>query len=149
MTSQPDPWTRRDLPVLKAIVDQCEAGKHPVRATDVAQSLDLPVDQVRRAVTLLGRDGYLMLPTNAPRAGSHAGEFINDITPNAMRAVDLWPTPDTAFDRMIAALEAIAEHTDDEDTRTRTRKILDGFAGAGKTIGLGVATAAITGQLPT
>lgn len=50
---------------------------------------------------------------------------------------------------MIAALEAIAESTDeDEDTRTRARRVLDGMLAGGKTIGLGVATAAITGQLP-
>ena len=49
---------------------------------------------------------------------------------------------------MITALEAIADNTDDEDTRTRARKILDSLTGAGKTIGISVATAALTGQIP-
>lgn len=50
---------------------------------------------------------------------------------------------------MIAALEAIAENTDvDDDTRGRARKILEGVTGAGRQIGISVAAAVITGQLP-
>ena len=51
---------------------------------------------------------------------------------------------------MIAALEAIADNTDeDEDThRARARKALDALTGAGKHIGLAVATAYATGQIP-
>ncbi|MDN4175619.1 hypothetical protein QWY28_21840 [Nocardioides sp. SOB77] len=57
-------------------------------------------------------------------------------------------TAETALDRMIAALEAIAADTDDEDTRTRARKVIDGLSSAARLICLSVATTMATGQLP-
>ena len=79
--------------------------------------------------------------------GGHVMGFT-DVSGEALRQVGMWPTAETAFDRMITALQAIAVNTEDDDTRTRARKILDGLTCAGKSIGLSVATAAITGQIP-
>lgn len=144
----PDRWHDRDFPVLRALTARFEAGSRPLRAPEIAEELGLDVDAVRMSIKRLGDAGYLVRPTNGPRLGSLAGEFVNDITPDALTATGVWPTPESALDRMIAALEAIAANTDDEDTRGRARKILDGLTGAGKSIGISVAAAAITGQIP-
>ena len=74
--------------------------------------------------------------------------FVSSVTRDGLTAAGAWPTPETAYDRMVAALEELAENAGDEDTRGRARRFLDGLTGAGKTIGISVATAAITGQLP-
>lgn len=79
---------------------------------------------------------------------AHAGR-VKRVSAEARQLVGLWPTPETALDRMIAALDAIAEHTDDEDTRTRARKVIDGLTGAGRQIGIAAATAVVTGHIPT
>jgi len=73
---------------------------------------------------------------------------FTDVSGEALRQVGIWPTAETAFDRMISSFFAVAANTENDDTRARARKILDGLTGAGKTIGLSVATAAITGQIP-
>ena len=49
---------------------------------------------------------------------------------------------------MVAALEHYVVAGATEDDRTRARKILDGLTGASKTVAIGVATAAINGQMP-
>jgi hypothetical protein len=138
-------WPWREFPVLREtarIIDADTEGAG-ARFADVSDATGLSADDVLRAAHALDDGGFVEL-----RMMTHnAGKFVG-ITAAARREVGLWPSPENALDRMIAALEAIATNTDDEDTRTRARKILDGLTGAGKTIGLTVAAAAITGQIP-
>jgi hypothetical protein len=139
-----DVWNSRDLPVLREV---CRIKERQLGAVDlepVSETLGLSYDEVTAAALNLERDGLVELMRGF---GDKGVTHVKDVSGEALRKVGLW-SPDTAFDRMIAALEAIAANTDDEDTRTRARKILDGFAGAGRQIGVAVATAALTDQLP-
>jgi hypothetical protein len=145
----PDTWHNRDLPVLRAIVRafQDDPTGH-VRSGALATELGMEPDDVTRALANLLRGGFVVPPGNAGRQAAEFGIII-DITDRALYATGSWPTPDTALDRIVATLQAIADNTDaDEDTRSRARKILDSLTGAGKQIGISVATAAITGQIP-
>lgn len=145
-TEVTETWHNRDLPVLRVIVRLIEA--HPTRRPSprhVADELNLSDDDVIRAVYNLKR-GELVRPVG-PQRGGRMHEML-DVTHAGLLQSGAWPTPETALDRMIAALEAIAEHTDDEDTRTKARKLLDALKGAGTTVATSVAAAAITGQLP-
>lgn len=72
---------------------------------------------------------------------------VAEISREAQRLVGAWPSPETATDRLIAALEKIAVSSDNEDERTRARRVLDAFAGSGRQIAVGVATAVVTGQV--
>ena len=140
----PDTWHTRDLPVLREVVRQIDRGGQRLTMATVGEALDMPLEDVRRAALNLERghcvalDGFAEDPV----------VWFTDFTEKALRELGAWPSAETALDRMFAALQAIAENTQDEGTRTRAHKILDGLSGAGRTIGLGVATAAITGQLP-
>lgn len=138
-----DTWDR-DLRVLRAVVAKYQTEERPIGAHELETTVGMTRDEVRAAYKNLHRGGYVVGASNERTISWH----VFDVTERALREVGAWPSPQTALDRMIAALEAIADHTSDEDTRTRARKILDGLTGAGKTIGLSVATAAITGQLP-
>jgi hypothetical protein len=141
----PDTWHRRDLPVLREVVRRLD--EHPYRYVPdaaVAETTGIPVDDVRRSAITLERAGLVKLIKDF----SDELEFQEFRGTRPLLLTGAWPTPETALDRMIAALEAIAEHTDDEDTRTRARKVLDGLSGAGKQIGISVAAAALTGQIP-
>lgn len=148
MTTEPlpDAWVSRDLPVLReaARIVDADANFAGARFHEVAEATGLHVDDVLLAARALESAGLVELRLVMP---AKAGRFVR-ISAEARRDVGLWPSPETGLDRMIAALEAIAENTDDDDTRTRARKILDALTGAGKTIGLSVAAAAITGQIP-
>jgi hypothetical protein len=145
-----DTWAGRDLLFLRELVDQLQlTPSTDITAQGVGTALSWDDRATLAAFQNLRRGGYLHEVAGAPRRGGDtAVDRPLDVTEKALRAVGAWPTPETALDRIIAALEAIAENTDDEDTRTRARRILAGFAGAGRQIGIAVAGAAITGQLP-
>jgi hypothetical protein len=135
-----DVW-HRDIAVLTEVCRINQANRGPVDLVAVSETLGIEFDQVRTAALNLERDGYVTLLLDFSGV-SH----VSDISGDALRAVGLWPTPETAFDRMVAALEAIADNTDeDDDTRSRARKILEALGGAGKQIGLSVSTAVLTG----
>lgn len=143
----PDNWNNRDLPVLRVIVEL--ADEQPgewVYVWDVAPQLGWDRNDVR--VQQAGRRFESAGWCETTHRGPKIDGFRNPSS-DALRAVEEWPTPETALDRIVGALEQLAREATDDDTRTRARKILDGLQGAGKRIGLGVATAAITGQMPS
>ena len=73
---------------------------------------------------------------------------IKDISERALRETRAWPTPESALDRMIDALEVIAASAEhDEDTRSWARKSIDVMRRASGQIGISVASAVITGQI--
>lgn len=140
-----DQWNNRDLPVLVASVRGVDVDFSGIRIHEIASETGLSDETVMLALRALESDGLVevrwAMPARAARVVRVSGE--------ARRRVGVWPTAETALDRMVAALEAIAQNTDaDEDTRSRARKILEGLSGAGRQIGISVAAAAITGQLP-
>ena len=141
-----DTWTHRDFPVLREVVRLFDLSEPdaPVWAEAVADATGLTLQDVSRAGLALEADELVTVDGYAERP---VQRFLR-VSGAARRLAGIWPTPESALDRMITALEAIAEHTDDEDTRTRARKILDGMTGAGRHIGLAAATAVVTGQLP-
>lgn len=141
----PDTWNSRDFPVLleaaRRIDAEIGAG---VRFADIAQATGLSEDDVVIAARALDDAGLVELRLLMP---AKAGRIVR-ITARARQLVGHWPTEQTALDRIIAALEAIASNTDDEDTRSNARKFADFLRTSANTVGLSVAAAAITGQLP-
>lgn len=143
----PDTWHNRDLPVLREVVTRIDAqtrAKLPFK--ELTAALDFDDDTTSRALAALERDDLVTLKWDI-RGDWARIQSIDDVSADAYRQVGAWPTPDTAADRLIAALEHLAATTDNDDERTRVRKILDGFAGSGRQIAVGVGTAIITGQV--
>jgi hypothetical protein len=139
-----DVWHTRDFPVLREVC-RAKEQQHGVGFVDlhpISETLGIPYEQATAAALDLERGSYVEL-LQAGGSTIH----VKDVTDTALREVGLWPSPETALDRMIAALQDIAENTDDEDTRTRTRKILEAVTGAGRELGIAVAAAIIGGQL--
>lgn len=141
----PDLWHSCDLPVLREAARRLTSRHAPIPLDEIEQALELTEKQVSQSARRLGTGEYVKISE-----GLGGVTHFNGLSAKGLREVGNWPTPETALDRMIAALEAIAKNTDaPEDDRTRARKALDGLAEAGRHIGLSVAAAAITGQLPT
>lgn len=148
MTEQPndDTWNDRDLPVLRCAVDVLDQplAVH-VGVDKIADTTGLTREDVVRAGRNLTRAG-LVTTTGAMGAPVL---FFTDFSDEALRLTGRWPTPETALDRMLAALQTIANNNDiDDDTRQQARGFRTWLKTSATTIGLGVATAAITGQLP-
>lgn len=142
-----DTWDWRDLPVLRAIVQELDSTMEPVMLPTIGALTGLDGDDVKRAVLALDRAGLITASWTEAGGGEKFVHFVRDVGATAFSLVGAWPSPDTGVDRMIAALEAIARNSPTEDERTRAQKILDLFVGAGRDIAVSVATTMITGQM--
>lgn len=140
-----DTWHSRDLPVLREVVrltDENLGGL--VDASAVAGNLEMDDDDVQRAGVALKNDGLLEI-----RGGWGLPVMrFSKPTGDARRLAGAWPTPDTALDRMVAALEDLEANAGDEDTRTWAQKTRAAILSGTKTVGLSVMASVITGQLP-
>lgn len=122
-----DTWNSRELPVLRTIVQAFEENPRVgrIRKTQIAAALDMPLRQVERAIVRLLRGEYIVARSNAGSLAEAAeiGIIVN-VTEKALRATGAWPTPESGYDRMVTALEELADMAGDEDIRGRPR----GFA---------------------
>lgn len=140
-----DTWNPRDFPVLREaarLLEVAEIGVG-VRLDEIAAATGLDRDQTYRSVRALENAGLLELHGVMPAARSR----VIRISADARRLVGLWPSPETALDRMLATLQEIEQNTDDADTRSRARKVLDSLTGAGRQLGIEVAAAVVTRQV--
>jgi hypothetical protein len=140
-----DTWQTRDLPVLRIAVAALD--ERPGWAAEVDE-IDHGMDQEEfmRAVQRLEHGGYLTAEWSIT-FGSTELISITSATKAAFEATGAWPTSDVAADRLLAALKDLADGGRTEDVRSRARKALDALSGAGRDIAVGVATAALGGQL--
>lgn len=141
-------WHRREFPVLREaarLLETSEAGQGAPSGS-ICAATGLDDTAVFRALKALEAEGLVTVRWVMP--STHAR--VVEISGQARRLVGLWPpAPADGVERMFAALEAIADDTnEDDDTRSRARKALDGLTGAGKHIALAMATAYATGQIP-
>lgn len=137
-----DVWNDRDFPILSAVCAHFEEHGRGPNAKQIEIASGMSAKAVQRAGKNLARDGLVTVTSSW---GLHVLGF-SDVSGEALRLVGLWPTPESAHDRMIAALDDIVESTDDEAQRTRAEKIRDQVTGDGKAMGVGLATAIIAGS---
>jgi hypothetical protein len=143
-----DQWNDRDYPVLREIARRIDSDprRRGVSLGEIALETKISNDRTLLAAQALDDDGLVKVHW---AGGSGIESLVAGISAEARRLVGLWPSPETGMERMIAALEAIAANTSDEDTRTRAQKLLDGFKSAGRELTLAAGRAFITGQIPT
>lgn len=149
-----DVWDSRDLPVLREVVahldDPATVGSRVTAEHLASEHLaGFNRDDVRRALRNLELGGYVEFPPrNSRKAVFKPGDEVVAFTGAALEAVGAWPTPEVALDRLIAALESVALNAPDDETKTGAAKFAAWLRGSANTVGLSVASAAITGQLP-
>jgi hypothetical protein len=149
MTDQPlpDTWHSRDLPVLRTIVRLHDADPIDlVRVNHIESELagTLSEDDIQRAGIALEEAGLIDI------SGSSGLPllFVKSITANARQLAGSWPTADTAADRLLAALDALAAQSHDEPTRTRARTVREQVGGFSRDTLAAIAATVITGQIP-
>jgi hypothetical protein len=143
-----DRWNDREFPVLREAARRFDRDPRldMVPLWEISAETKIDVHETQAAARALEGAGLIEMLWAGGAAGS---SLVKGISAEARVKVGLWPSPETALDRMVAALEAIAENSSDEDTRSRARKIIDAISGAGRDLGIAVASAAITGQIQT
>lgn len=141
-----DTWHSRDLPVLRAIVAIFDETQDIVMPGDAAAAAGVSLDDAQKAILALDGDGIIDASITA-FAGGYMVDFVRTVTGRARQAAGSWPTPESGVDRLIAALEHIAENTEDDDERTRLRQFADFLKTSGKQVGISVVSAVLTGQV--
>jgi len=145
MTEPPvDTW-QRDVSVLRAIVPALDT--QSLAMTDaIAEDLGLPERDVKLAMRNLHRGGQVVAHIMHDGGGDW-DIWASDVTRDGLERSGAWPTPETAVDRLVAALEQIAQNTDDEEERTRLQQFAAFLKTGGKQVGLSLVTSVLTGQV--
>lgn len=142
-----DTWHTRDLPVLREAARQLEEDESfvGVALQSIATGLGMEPMIVLKSLQILEAAGLVELRLVMPAIAGR----VTQVSAHARQLVGQWPSEEQALDRIIAALFAIADTTEDPEERTKARRFGEWLKSSATTVGLGVATAAITGQLPS
>jgi len=138
----PDTWYSRDLPVLEACVRLVDENPGVGgRLHEIAAATGLDDQTVYVATSALDDAGYIQRQMVSP---ARAGRVVAG-SGAARAAVGQWPTPESAADRLVAALEAQIAATTELEERGRLERLLAGVAGVGRDVLVAVLSKALTG----
>lgn len=140
-----DTWYSRELPVLTAVAEAFERGIDAgfPDVPDIAQATGLSPEEVGKA--LLALDGeYLDLRATM---GGPTGWFVEKISSQTRREVGQWPSPETLITRLADALEQVADHTEDQQTKGRLRQAATALGGLAKNVAVEVTTKMLEHQI--
>lgn len=138
-------WERRDLPILKQVVEAFNRGELVKDARRLAELTGLDQADALRGLEALHQAGYI----DGIDASTMQDRFaLLDIRPleRARRATGDWPA-ENAYDQLIELLERRIAETDDPDQRTKLIKLRDGVLAAGRDLITSVMAAVISGQI--
>lgn len=140
-------WEERDLPVLRAIVELYEeSGGNTIRASHIERRTGFDDRTTQKAL-------HALKPADPPYVTKmhemSGGEivFVGAPTPEARRAVGLWPTPELMADRLVAALAQAAEQEPNEERRGLLRRTAEWLGSAGREVAVDVTAAVISRQV--
>jgi hypothetical protein len=140
----PDTWSSRDLPVLVEVARHFDRSTDPLNAWQVAQATGLTAEDVTKAGRALASDDLVEIEIDMDGSADFRG-----ISGEARRLTGLWPSPEVAADRLLAALEQAIERAQTPEQRSHLQRALDGILRAGRDVAVGVAGGVLTGQVPT
>ncbi|MGB9047094.1 MAG: hypothetical protein WCC47_06810 [Pseudonocardiaceae bacterium] len=127
-------WYQRDLPVLTAVVEvfETEGADALPHVAQLAEATGLRTEEVARALDAL--DGEYLSFCKTMSGGDPTPWFVERIFSSARRAVGQWPSPDTLPVRLATALEQVAEHTSDPETKSRLRRGAEAIGGLARDV---------------
>ncbi|TFV49535.1 hypothetical protein [Blastococcus sp. TF02A-35] len=140
----PDTWYSRDLLVLREVARAF--GDDPTTTRVDVRAVATALDMDEAAVAAIGET--LIDAGFAEGRGTDWGlAFFSKVTAAGRREVGQWPSPDTAADRLMAALEAAVANAPTEEAKSRAKRILEGFRSASRDFIVDVASGVVTGQI--
>ncbi len=144
MTNKPlaDKWASRDFPILVEVTRRIDQGQQGVLESDIAQSLDMPADEVQRGVAALER--RKLVTTNR----SVQFVWVEDVAGRAYLLTGLHPDADDATERLASLLRQAADQTNDPEEKSRLQKAASALGNLVGEVGAGVMTAFVSSYLP-
>lgn len=113
-----DVWASRDFPVLVEVARRIDAGEKFLTAGTVAESLGVPVEQVKVAADALERRRLVVVD----RGFGGRWEF-KSLSGQAYLLTGLHPSADDDVDRFVEALRKAADQVDDPEEASGLRKL--------------------------
>jgi hypothetical protein len=139
-----DVWvTRDDYPVLLEVARRIDRGEDLPTIEAVAESTGLPVDQVSLAAKALDRRGYVHTLQSAGRPWG-----FDDVSSDVYPMVGLHTDTRNTLDALVQLLNDAANDQDDQEERSRLRRVAEALGSVSRGVMQGVLTAYLTGQLP-
>lgn len=138
--SQPlAPIVDRDDQVLRYLADYRESGRlgHPTDE-NVAQATGLDVEVVRAAARSLQGEG--LVETHRRSVGQIS---FGKLAPGMNARTGLWPRPEEAVERLLAALEEAIRGASSEEQRTRLKRVREAVLVDGRALAVTLAGAAL------
>jgi hypothetical protein len=137
-----DKWASRDFPILVEVTRRIDDGDHFVSEVEIAESIDMPGDDVRRGIQALERRG--LITTTATM--THIS--VDDVAGQAYLMTGLHPDADDEAERLASLLRQAADQTNDPEQKSRLRKAASAVGDLVGEVGAGVMTAYATSFLP-
>lgn len=107
-----DTWHWREYPVLREAARICDSQAFAMaELREIVEATGITRDEVLLALKALDDAG--LIEVRWTMGGPNAR--VQRISSAARVHVGLWPSPETAFDRIVSALENIANHTGGQD----------------------------------
>ena len=135
-----DTWTKRDLPVLDAIVRLLEDKDDWPSRSDVAEVTGFDEGTVGRAVEAL--EGTYV------RSHPERRWLIGEVTAEARRTVGQWQTAESFIDRLAEAFNKAADREPDKRKRNHFREIASMLTGSFKEFAVSVAAEVVARKIP-
>lgn len=148
----PETWFTRELLVLRHVVAEFDKERpHDMSVAEISMRMHVggqnsfDVRLVKAALVALERDGLVTMQWVDGFGGSGrdlSESRVLDFDSRAYGLTGRWPSPEAAADRLLAALEDLAQHGSDADTRTKARKAVDALGSLSRDLFVSVAGAA-------
>lgn len=140
----PERWTTRDLPFLTEAARRLDAGQRDIRATQLADELDMSREDALAAASALVPSYLEGEPLDTMQA--RIDFFLSGLTERGRRAVGLWPSGESA-DALVDALRQAEEATDDPEEKSLIRRAAGAVGGVSRDIMTDVMASVISRQI--
>jgi DNA-binding MarR family transcriptional regulator len=124
-----DTWASRELPILRAALQQIEAGESFVKFGTLTEELGIDRGQLTIALRALDDAGYI--EAYFSMGGAVA---VKNVTERTRRELGAWPSANSLLEQLVAALTAAAEAEPEPEKKSKLRGAADVLAGMARDI---------------
>jgi hypothetical protein len=104
-----DTWGRRDQPILRSALRRMDAGDEYISLSDIQVEVGLNSSQMRAGVAALESAFPPYMTTQLLFGEDPVEGHVIGISERARRELGTWPTSGDVLDRLVAAIDGLAE----------------------------------------
>jgi hypothetical protein len=133
----PETWTRRDLPIVRAALRRADEGEGYIGLDAIQAEVGLDANQMRAGLNALESAFPPYLSTERLFEGEAVEGRVTDVYERARLLFETWPTSDAVIDRLVAAIEALADNESDPAEKSKLKIAADILGGMARNVVVG------------